>query len=271
MLKKMLPLLLLSLSSWSIAQVYKYQMKGSYNVGPFVEYSLEWNEERGKISGTYSDNYFMDSVEVEGSTRRFDVKLPVSRKGIHSLTFLVPDAKEKVISVGVISRDKKGDPLITTKSHAHFTTTTQKQEGEDCEEGFGELTGYCGIYAGLVTEDQDYRNKCNLLFADGVRLELRHDSSFLLLLGLPGHLSDRPEHFIGHLPVNPKSTRVDIRSRSCKPLQGVNANGDSCKQLRLSGEFTLNGMSKRFKGTYSIREEGTNNLCIYGLSMFKDD
>jgi hypothetical protein len=275
-------LFLLVISTALFAQPYRYQLKGTYKLDPkdksTINYSLEWNEEDGKIMGLYHDNYFIDSSEVMGEEgdlgRNFTVKLPNERKGVRSITMLISAIKDvrptSSIPVSVVTRDAKGSPLTTTSAQSFLMTTSlsiaQKQE-ETCQEGFGSLSGFCGIYGGMITEEQDRRNKCNLLFADGVKLELSNDSSVTLHLGEPNQLIQIADHEIGRLPANPQTRKVDVMSRSCRPLQGVNAPGDTCKRLNLRGEFSGEGSGRTFRGVYSIHEEGTNNYCAYRLSL----
>jgi hypothetical protein len=275
-------IMLLLLSFIASAQTYRYQLKGSFKLKSSsqkgVEYTLQWNEEDGKIKGEYSDNYFIDSAPVAGNQgdlgRNFIVKLPSQKKGVQSITLLVADVKmDKTgtsIPVSVVTRDRRGNPLTTTSTESNFitiSTIAQKQESQDCHVNLGALGDFCGPYAGMITEDQDRRNKCNLLYADAVKLELNPDSSLVLRLGTGGNLVEEPIHQIGRLPVNPKSNAIDVMSRSCRALQGVNASSDTCKQLSLRGEFSKRGSDRHFRGTYSIKEEGTNTYCVYTLSM----
>lgn len=243
-----------------------------------VNYTLEWNEEKGNISGTYSDNYYTTKAQVSGSTkdlgRNFTVTFPGESKGVRSLSLLVSNVKDErtqeSVPVSIVTRDSKGNPLTTAKASSRFITVdrvAQRQESNECLEGFGELAGFCGVYSGMLTEDQDRRNKCNLLFADAVRLELRSDSSIVLHLGEAGTMVEEPVHEIGRLPSNPRTNMIDVMSRSCRPLPGFNAPGDSCKLLNLRGEFSIRGPNRHFRGNYTIKEEGTNNTCAYGLSM----
>lgn len=261
-------------------------LKGSYNLKSDVKkpihFALSWNEEKGKIDGTYGDDYFIKNVRIVGIEKSIGrtilVTFPDERKGVRSLTLLVSDMQKnqtgESFPVSVIVRDAKGNPVTTTESTATFTADTrvaQRQEEERCQEGFGALAGYCGIYAGLLTEERDRRNKCNLLFVDAVRLELREDQTLLLHLGEAATIVQEPIHVIGRLPVNSGTNTIDVLSRSCRPLPGVNASGDSCKRLNLRGTFTMRGANKHFQGTYTIQEEGTNNVCVYGLSMDHQD
>ncbi len=266
----------------SAQEVYQYQLKGSYKLQSTdkkpVQYTLRWKENKDKIEGEYSDDFFIDSIAVkalEGNPgRNFVVELPSIKNGVKSLTLLTSevtsDRAGTSIPVSIITRDRRGNPLTTSKANSNFSTlnmVAQKQEDTSCQDGFGALANYCGTYEGLVSEFQDKRNKCNLLFASVVRLELTQDQTLILHLGETNELVNIPYHVIGRLPSNPQSTAVDVMSRSCRPLQGVNVPGDSCKQSNLTGTFSIEGNRRHFSGAYSIKEEGTNNFCQYTLSM----
>lgn len=286
MVKQLCFLFCLLVSIHSFAQSYNYQLKGSYKIDGSqkkpVHFTLEWSEDDGKISGNYGDDTFIKNVKVVGIEKNIGrtilVTFPDERKGVRSLTLLVSDMKAnqtaKTFPISVVARDRKGNPVITTETSATFTALSrvaQNQEETTCQEGFGALAGYCGVYAGLLTEERDRRNRCNLLFVDAVRLELREDQTLVLHLGEAGTIVEEPIHVIGRLPANIGTNSIDVLSRTCRPLPGVNASGDSCKRLNLAGTFSMRGSNKHFQGTYTIREEGTNNVCVYGLSMDHQD
>lgn len=271
-----------------MAQIYQYQLNGSYKLesskNQSIDYTLKWSEENGRIKGVYSDNYFAKSAPVSGegtdTGRTFVVSFPELKEGIKSVTILGSVVKDKAtataLPIVIVSRDGLGNPLSTAKASGNFITTSyspvaQLQEDNECTEGFGVLTGYCGTYAGLLAEEQDRRNKCNLLFSEAVRLELTTDGTILLHLGEINTVVTTPAHSIGRIPFNPQKNSVDIMSRVCAPLSGVNSVGNNCKVIHLKGNFETVRDIKRFKGTYSISEEGTNNVCRYSLSMDKEE
>lgn len=271
-----------------IAETYQYELKGSYKLESSrqkpVTYSLKWNEENGRITGLYGDDHFVQSVKVtgEGSDvgRTFLVRFPEDKNGVRSITILSSLAKEKStatsLPVSFITRDRTGNPLTTVKSEANFATTSfrtvaQLQEENECSQGFGVLAGYCGIYAGLLAEEQDRRNRCNLLFSDAVRLELSNEGMVILHLGEINDLITTPGHSIGRIPVNPQKNAVDLMSRVCGPLSGVNSSSTSCKVIHLRGDFSMIRGIRHFKGIYNISEEGTNNTCRYSLSMDRQE
>lgn len=276
--------ILLILFSYNLfaQEAFQYQLKGAFKLHAKdksnVEYTLRWSEDKGKIRGEYNDNYFIDSVAVRGEEgdlgRNFIIELPSLKNGVKSITLLSSEVKAEKTAVSVpvtiVTRDRRGNPVTTSKSNPQFVTlyqVAQKQEERPCQEGFGALEGYCGIYEGLISEYRDRRNKCNLLFASAVRLELTEDQTLVLHLGEVNGVVNAPYHVIGRLPSYPESRSIDVMSRSCRPLQGVNAPGDACKQLNLTGTFSQEGANKHFSGSYTIKEEGTNNLCQYTLSM----
>lgn len=278
-------LLFLVLTSFAFAENYPYELKGSYKLDSSnqkpVEYSLQWHEGRdGDIEGLYKDNYFTPSARARGEVselgRSFYIELPGTVKGVSSLVLLTSKFGSNNAgtsqSVSVITRDTKGNPLTTAKAKSQFnwreSMVAQKQE-ENCIEGFGLLAGYCGLYAGMIAEESDLRNSCNLLFADAARLELTTDSTLVLHLGEPNELVEPASHNIGRLPANPQKDSIDVLSRVCGPMVGVKSDSTHCKVLHLTGRFFVQRGAKHFTGTYTISEEGSNKSCRYGLSMDK--
>lgn len=271
-----------------IAETYQYSLQGTYKLDSSrqkpVNYTLKWSEENGRIGGIYSDDHFSKSASVSGEGgdigRTFIVKFPELKGGVKSLTILASTVTGKAtataVPVSIVTRDGVGNPLTTAKTTSNFVTTSyssvaQLQEENECSEGFGVLAGYCGIYAGLLAEEQDRRNRCNLLFSDAVRLELNTDSTVVLHLGEVNSIITTPAHSIGRIPVNPQKSSVDLMGRVCGPLSGVNSSSSTCKVLHLSGNFSTVRESRRFTGTYTISEEGTNNTCRYSLSMDREE
>ena len=265
----------------ALARTEQFQIKGSYqldsSINRPVEFSLSWAEEEGQIKGSYSDNYFSKRADVIGEDakegRIFKVVLPEIKRGVRSINILtsVIGAKKAgtTIPVSIITRDAKGNPLTNAELQGKLSQTrmvAQKQE-EECREGFGALAGYCGVYEGLIAENVDRQNKCNLLFADAVKLEFDPAANLTLYLGPIEKIFTTPGHLIGRVPSNPASNRIDIMSRSCRNLPGIESKNDFCKRLNLTGEFTMIGQRRHFSGTYTIFDEGTKNTCSYTLSM----
>jgi hypothetical protein len=277
-------IVVLVLASAARGETYQYELKGTFKPSSSardpVSYVLRWSEENGTIRGTYADDFYAKAAPAIGvggaGGRTVIVQFPEERRGVRTVTVLVSEARDRetatVVPVGVVTRDGRGNPLSTVKGTAQFTTTSlrtvaQLQEENACTEGFGVLAGLCGVYAGLLSEEQDRRNRCNLLFADAVRLELVPDSTVILHLGEVNELISTPGHSIGRLPVNPRKPSIDLMNRVCGPLSGVNSSSTSCKVIHLTGTFSRERQGPRFVGDYTIREEGTNNSCRYRLSM----
>jgi hypothetical protein len=265
----------------SFAKDYNYQIKGSFQSKATekksVDFTLRWNEEKGKIDGVYSDNFYIKNAEVSGTQgemgRNFQVKFPEENESAKTINILTSSSLTKrtgtTIPVSIIIRDKIGKPLLNVDSDSRFTAThlvAQKQE-EECREGFGALGGFCGVYAGLISEQVDRQNRCNLLFADAIRMELDNEANIRIYLGQVDEILRTPEHLVGKLPPNPSGTEIDISSRSCKQLAGIRSVPKSCKRLNLSGDFSMMGSNQHFKGVYTIYDESTKNTCSYILSM----
>lgn len=265
----------------ALARSEQYHLKGSYPldaaINKPVEYVLSWVEDDGQIKGYYSDNYFSNRAEVIGDDgkegRTFKVVLPEIKRGVRSLNILTSNSdvqkEETTIPVSIITRDAKGNQLTNAEVKGKLSQTrmiAQRQE-EECREGFGALAGYCGIYEGLIAENVDRQNKCNLLFADAVRLELDPAANLTLYMGQVEEIFTTPGHLIGRVPSNPRSNRIDVMSRSCRNLPGIESKSEFCKRLNLVGQFTMVGQRKHFSGTYTVFDEGTKNTCIYTLSM----
>ncbi|MFP5384804.1 MAG: hypothetical protein ACLGHN_01910 [Bacteriovoracia bacterium] len=285
---KLLSLLMLFLfmpSAFAQKEAYQYQLKGSYKLESSktepVKYTMRWNEKDGEIKGTYSDNYFARFAEVAGERkatgRTFIVTFPELKKGVKSITIVGSVEKEDdatTVPIGIVTRDLRGNPLTTTEAESSLNilnkpVVAQRQEDPECVGGFGMLAGYCGVYAGLIAEEVDRRNRCDLLIVDAVRLELTEEGSVLLHLGPVNELVQTPAHSVGRIPYNPLERSVDMIGRICGPLAGVNSSSTTCKRVHLIGDFYLEDNDRRFTGTYEITEEDTNLLCRYTLSMEK--
>lgn len=268
------------------AASYRYDMSGDFKISlkgnKVIPFSLNWTEEDGALTGVYSDNYFGKSVFTKGlaeSSGGFTILADFKKEidGVRSFTILIPKIDTQKVSEKIqltfILRNLKGDPIKTFKVNSKinsisFLSAKQLQEEHQCTEGFGVLEGYCGIYAGMITEEWDRRNKCNLLFADAVRLELTNNGVLLLHLGEVNNLIKTQFHNLGRIPFNPQKKSIDILNRVCFPMSGFNSSiGDACKILHLRGVFSSVRQHVHFEGSYTISEEGSNNQCKYKLSM----
>jgi hypothetical protein len=280
---KLLVLIFLSLfNSLTLAQ-YEYQLNGSYEIkegkksNP-VEFSLRWSEKNNLISGHYKDNHYAEKgIEASGSVdnlgRLFKVKLPNERGGVQSISVLTSQKKiddtATSVPISVITRDSEGSPVTTKGIAANLvglSTVAQRQE-EPCEEEFGALAGFCGIYEGVISEEFDPADDCDLMTRPAIRLELNPEGSFLLHLDRLSEIVETPYHAIGRIRANPESTLVDVLSRTCRSLEGIDYPGDNCKRLNLRGSFTSEGDDRSFEGTYTIVDELTDRRCRYRLSV----
>lgn len=261
----------------------QYELRGIYllkNSHP-VEYGLTWTETKGNVEGEYRDNYFAPSARVKGTSgkhgRSFTVTLNEKVRGAKTINLLTAMPSQNsgafTLPVSVVVRDGDGTPLSSFTADAKFyqqKTNRIAQEQEalgTCEDGFGELAGFCGYYSGMVSEDQDRTNSCDLSSGGSPVLELSTEGELRLHLGPTPSLVTRPLHDIGRVPVNPGVPEVDILSRKCRPLPGINWDNDACKILNMRGVFSRTKKSMHFGGTYTITNEKTNRTCMYQLSL----
>lgn len=272
------------LSINGLAQTYDYQLKGSLGNDPGkqnnISFTLSWNEKNGKAEGVYQDNFYVKSAPAKGITgelgRIFVVTFPSEIKGVRTISFLSSDLKgskgSALIPVSVSLRDEKGNPIKTVGveanlSSASSTLLAQRQEAPGCQEGFGNLAGYCGSYKGILSEEIDTKNRCDLLAFNSARLIMDENSELGLVLGESSEILTPPVHRIGRLFYNPGSASVDLMSRSCRQLPGTKFGSDDCKRLSLTGTFSENNRVKHFTGQYTIINERTNESCRYTISM----
>lgn len=275
---------LLLLSFQAFAQNQKYQLQGTLGEDRAsktkISFTLSWNEIDGKANGTYKDNFYADSAPMKGIVgelgRIFVVTFPKEVKGVRTISFLSSDMRgnkgSALIPVSVSLRDEKGTPVKTTAVEANLiggetNVVAQRQEDQPCQDGFGDLAGYCGAYTGMLSEELDTRNKCNLLAFNNARLLLDENAEVGLVLGEPSEIIDTPVHRIGRLFRNPASMSVDLLSRSCRSLPGTNFSSDDCKRLGLTGTFNTVNKTRHFTGQYTITNERTNESCRYTISM----
>lgn len=274
-----------------------------------INFSLQWSEKDNKLTGTYKDNYFTESAPIKGIIsdelgRIIVVNLPKESKGVKTITFLGSDLKlEKgstKVPVGIVLRNVKGDPVSTSSSNLTIAaipkvtpepaptpiarartsadvvagmtpTVAQRQEaGPPCTEDFGALAGYCGSYTGVITEERDVLNRCNLLAFNNTHLVLEEDGEIGFVLGVPNAVVRPPVHQIGRITADPTTTGIEVMSRNCAPMAGTEFEGDNCKRLVLIGSFSTTGDSKQFTGTYEIIDENAEQSCLYGLTMNSD-
>ncbi len=270
---------LLVLFSVSATAATQYELRGAYphpSLKKDAQFTLRWVEDKGKIQGKYDDSISRRSVELIGArgdqSRIFRVDLGDNTQGVGSVTFITSEAEANAVGskvpVSVVTQDRRGYPLASDIVTANLVAlgTVQRQE-ENCEEGFGSLRGYCGVYEGMVSENSDASKTCNL--TDGITpsLQLDPQGNVLLHIGAVSELAPAPVHRIGRVSTNPRGPRVDVMSRECRPLAGTTFPGDNCKRVNLVGSFGERGGSRRFTGTYNIVDEKTGANCSYQLSL----
>jgi hypothetical protein len=267
-----------------MAQEQEYQLKGRLGINSTtkkgIDFTLRWKEKDGKANGTYSDNFYTNSARMKGISgslgRIFVVTFPKEIKGVQTISFLGTDlktvTKATTVPDSIVLRNGNGKPVNTTTIQANLsepqeTRVAQRQEEEKCQEGFGALAGFCGVYSGLLSEELDPKQKCNLLAFNNTRLVLDENSEVGLMLGELSGIVQPPVHRVGRIFADPTSTRIDLMSRICRPLNGTSFGGDDCKRLNLAGSFTIVKGVKHFSGRYTILDEKTNESCRYTLSM----
>lgn len=270
--------------SFSAFSADSYQLKGSLDTNDStqknIEFTLSWTEKEDLASGTYSDNFYSQSATLKGIAgklgRVFIVTLPKEVNRVRTITFLGPslngDKGAALIPFSVILRDSKGRPTSTKSIEANLIglpqmVVAQKQEEEPCQEGFGVLAGYCGIYTGMMSEESDTQNKCDLLKFSNSRLILDNNAEVGLAFGESSSIIAIPVHRIGRVLESPESTRIDLLSRKCHSLTGISFPSDNCKRLNISGVFSTVNNVKHFAGDYTVIDEVTNASCRYNLSM----
>jgi hypothetical protein len=139
----------------------------------------------------------------------------------------------------------------------------------NCDIGFGALTEYCGLYAGRIQEMSDTSNRCNLPDY-GFRMELNTDAKFNLYFYYSDSTVGIPEHELNSLPTPPLTPTVNLTTRHCGTLVGTTFDANNCQALRLEGRFEDNAGQRRFRGTYMVTEEISNENCSYELVLDRE-
>ena len=239
-----------------------------------INFKLSWSEDKGKVTGTYSDNFHPELVPISGvtseTTRIFRVRFKNHQKKLGALTIVTAHSeKDKRFPISIIAQDSKGVPLVAHKAQADLNNISLRQAQEDtpCTEGFGNLAGYCGRYEGIISEEEDIQKACTL--ADGVapQLELDDQGTIFIHIGPVSEMVATPAHKVGRIPADHGSNSVDILSRECRPLKGTNFSDNDCKRLNLRGSFSVLDQRKHFAGNYIITDEKNNRVCSYQLSF----
>lgn len=263
---------------------FQYELSGSLGKDPKtqkeISFSMNWSELNGVCRGTYEDQSYIGSGILRGvnsaSGRLFVITSRGLDKNIRTMILassnLKIDKGEASVPISFTIRDDQGNPLGTKISSAKLISgsvsskTAQLQE-EPCQDGFGELAGFCGVYSGLVSETSDSQNRCDLLSSSKVKLVLDENGELGLVLGDISEILQTPIHRIGRIFINPSSRRVDLLTRSCRELIGTRFDKDDCKRLNIQGVFSLFQNSRHFVGQYSIVDEKTNQSCTYSLTL----
>lgn len=282
-----LALFLFSLSFSLFAQT-RYSLRGFYSqpgqTSP-TPYALNWAESGETIKGLYKDNSISESIQVEiiKKDRMRIFQIPLSRQVTLMTTLPADNSHPKNVPVSVTLEDSDKNLVAASLVEADFSAT-QAQAQEDrvsslssatsrtCVEGFGGLAGYCGTYEGLVVEEQDTANKCALTSQIIPRLFLNENGELGVRVGAVSTLNPNPVHKIGRIPLNDSRARVDLMSRVCRPLDGTSFNGDDCKRINVTGDFSQNqSNTAHFFGTYVIVDEKTNERCQYRFSLDRNN
>ncbi len=263
---------------------FQYELRGSLGKDPKTQkeigFSMNWSEQNGVCRGTYEDQSYIGSGILRGingvSGRLFVITSRGLDKNIRTMILATSNLKvekgEASVPISFTIRDAKGNPLGTKLASAKLiqgnsaSKIAQLQE-EPCQDGFGELAGFCGVYSGLITETSDSQNRCDLLSASKVKLVFDENGELGLVLGDVSEILQTPIHRVGRIFINPSSRRVDLLTRGCRELVGTRFDKDDCKILNIQGVFSLFQNIKHFVGKYSILDEKTTQSCTYSLTL----
>jgi hypothetical protein len=267
------------------AQDLQFQLRGSFPITDnqlptpsIVHFELEWNEIDGVIRGEYQDSRLqLSSIrfagESTGQGRTMRVQLPATVKNVRALTFQTAQTgmQSGETATRVVLRDELGNVIASKEVTGTMVARSDEATVATpnvCTIGFGVLSGYCGLYAGQVTETADTLNRCDLQDpSTELRLELALDTSVRLY---PRFLNSTPGadfHELGTLPTSPLETDLNLSSRNCGELPATRMNPESCRQLTLSGNFSTTAGIRNFSGTYAIVDEITGETCRYNLNL----
>ena len=275
-------LMLFSLSISAFAQDFEKKMEGSFSLNtsdispPTVNFSISWNEANGEIQGIYSDNYFVSSAEVSGSSllqgKSFLVDFPIVTNGVRSIAIMAIGSGPGSAPLTLTLRDTFGNASSIHNVTAVMTGASigEVEENVSCSVGFGDLTGYCGLYAGNINEISDNRALCYRVDSSATRLELAANMEMRMYLGYRDTIVGLPSHPLGSLPISPVTGEVSLTGRNCGELSGTRFPAGSCQTISLSGSFTELVGVKRFNGTYVISDDETEQSCTYSLTLDRE-
>lgn len=270
-------LVLFSLSFSVFAQDFEKRMEGSFSLNtsdispPTVNFTISWNEANGEIQGIYSDNYFVSSAEVSGSSllqgKSFLVDFPIVTSGVRSIAIMAIGSGPGSVPLTLTLRDTFGNASSIHNVNAVMTGAEATTENASCSVGFGALTGYCGLYAGNINEISDTRSLCYRVDSSATRLELASSMDMRMYLGYRDTIVGLPSHPLGSLPISPITGEVSLTGRNCGELSGTRFPAENCQTMNLSGNFTELAGVKRFNGTYVITDDETDESCTYTLTL----
>jgi hypothetical protein len=283
-MRVLLIILVLMSSTQASAQDYQFRLDGSFAINSeilnptTVNFTVSWNEEDNRITGIYSDNYFtgIDNATVEGNTgthgRSFNIVFPNISRGARSLTLLATTVglETGTTSVSISPRNDLGEALATYNIAATITLLRSASEPSSpttCTVGFGDLTGFCGLYAGNILKVQDPLNRCHQINSRQTRLAFSPEGDFALYLQYTDTLVGLPLHNLGSMPISPSSNLINQTSHNCGPLAGTSLNNENCQRLTLEGSFTNYAGVKSFAGSYTIEDEENEETCSYSLNL----
>lgn len=261
------------------AQDFQFRMQGTYNINSSalnqspVNFTLDWNEADGVITGMYADNYFPGSTAANGSAnvqgRSMNVMLPQFSQGIKTLEFTTGQSGRinGTVPVSITVRDPNGNTINVANISAFQTV---KNGSSSCSVGFGALAGYCGIYAGTVSELTDGMNICNLNSQGSMKMELGANTEVNLYINYINTMIGIPRLGMGSIPVSPLSANINLSSRHCGPVPSTNLVSTDCQTFTLAGSFGTNGSDRIFEGTYLIVDNQNAESCSYRLTLTRE-
>lgn len=275
--------LLFSWSAYAQTGIYQYQMDGTFQ-GRVpqdlrqvdVTFTLAWREINGRIEGTYRDNFFTNNTPVTGTSgmngRVFSVDFPRVIQGVSSLSITtnMTNLMSGTAPVMIVMMDPSANSLGQYNVSAAVVVFSGAGPVEsNCDIGFGALTEYCGLYAGRIQEMSDDSNRCNLPDY-GFRMELNTDAKFNLYFYYSDSTVGIPEHELNSLPTPPLTPTVNLTTRHCGTLVGTTFDANNCQALRLEGRFEDNAGQRRFRGSYQMTDEISNENCRYEMVLDRE-
>jgi hypothetical protein len=291
LLVRFLTSFLLTLPTLIFAQDFQYSLEGSFTTTSTpttqptpltVNYQVRWNETSTDIQGMYQDNLFAKdgpkllTGTVSPTGRTFNVILPFDEQGVKSITLTSPQGGllTGTVPMTVETRNNAGINVDTVPGFALMDSRGgplgQGPNQNQCTIGFGAISGYCGLYTGTWIENFDSTDRCNLLTAGGLRMELAANTAFTIYMGYIDTTANIPFHALGTFVTAPLSTSISQRRRVCEPLSGTTFTPTTCKTLSLSGIFFEQAGDRAFNGTYSIYDESTGESCSYNLDLRRE-